>query len=165
MDPCYSISCIGKHAADFTENVTENSFGPDSFFDRFYRKGGKILNFNNGAGSTYVHYVERCLNVPYRFDKTFTGLVLEGKTRKEAQSTIWVRYLSDDSLTTDFRPLTELCRAKKALHHHALGRGEIGVISARKKYEIIEQAIKERPFLLTRAESLGIEHPNIVPEK
>ena len=33
-----------------------------------------FCNLNFDAGSTFVHYVERSLKVPYRFDKSFSGI-------------------------------------------------------------------------------------------
>ena len=76
--------------------MPENSYGEDSFFDRFYKVGGKICNFNNfDAGSTFVHYVERKLGVPYRFDKTFLGQISNGEKLKKSKGTIFVRILED----------------------------------------------------------------------
>lgn len=165
VDPSYSIAALGGSADMLTKDAPENSFAEGSFFDRFYKLGGKILNFNFDAGSTFVHYVERCLDVPYRFDKTFRGtLRLKGENRK-AKNTIWVRYLSDDSLVAAFEGLDELARAEGVFHTQRLGRGEIGVITAADTYDLIARALPHRPWLLTKAEALGITEPRIVPEE
>jgi aminoglycoside 3-N-acetyltransferase len=163
-DPCFSIAAIGGRAGAFTDDAAENSFGPGSFFDRFHKAGGKILNFNFDAGSTYVHYVERELGVPYRFDKTFHGILRRDGRDKEARSTIWVRYLSDDALEAVFEPLDALARARGMFRTVRLGRGAIGLISAADTFRLIADTLPDRPLFLTRAEALGITTPNIVPE-
>ena len=68
-DSSYSVLGIGKNALRMIENAPINSFGENSFFERFYQSEEKILNLNFDAGSTLIHYFERLLNVPYRFDK------------------------------------------------------------------------------------------------
>jgi aminoglycoside 3-N-acetyltransferase len=164
-DPCYSVAAIGARSAEFTMHAPQNSFGPDSFFDRFYKAGGKVLNFNFDAGSTFIHYVERCLAVPYRFDKTFHGQILKSGELHSSSSTIWVRYLSDDALEFDSKPFSQLATDQSLFHRVTLGRGQIGLISAIDSYSLIAETLPKRPWFLTRAEAMGVSKPHIVHEK
>lgn len=164
-DPCYSVVAIGGNAASLVDNAPSNSFGDNSFFDRFDRVGGKVLNLNFDAGSTFIHYVERRLNVPYRFDKTFSGAIVRNGETCSATSTIWVRYLSDDSLEFDSKAFSKLACENDMFHIERLGRGQVGLISARDTYKLIEETLPKRPWFLTKAESLGILYPRIVREK
>ncbi|WP_133511724.1 AAC(3) family N-acetyltransferase [Candidatus Thiosymbion oneisti] len=164
VDPCYSVAAIGGKAEALTAEVPENSFGPGSFFDRFYEAGGKILNFNFGAGSTFVHYVERQLKVPYRFDKTFIGRIRRNGEEHAARSTIWVRYLSDDALINAPDPLDRLARAEGLFHPRRLGRGELGLITAADLRDLVARTLPLRPWFLTRAEGMGVTRPRIVAE-
>jgi aminoglycoside 3-N-acetyltransferase len=163
-DPCYSVAALGARAVELTADVPENSFGPGSFFDRFHKGSGKILNLNFDAGSTHIHYVERALRVPYRFDKTFHGTIREKGRERKAASVIWVRYLSDDALAAAFEPFDRLARERERFVTAPLGRGSMGVISARDTYDLIAAMLPTRPWFLTKAESLGVAHPRIVPE-
>lgn len=163
-DPCYSVAALGPRAGELTAKAPENSFGPGSFFDRFQRAGGKILNLNFDAGSTHIHYVERELRVPYRFDKTFRGTIREKGREREAASVIWVRYLSDDALVAAFEPFDRLAREQGRFVTAPLGRGTMGVITARDTYDLIAATLPSRPWFLTKAEGLGVTHPRIVPE-
>jgi aminoglycoside 3-N-acetyltransferase len=163
-DPCYSVAALGARAAELTQSVAENSFGPDSFFDRFYKAGGKLLNMNFDAGSTLVHYVERELHVPYRFDKAFHGTIREQGRERDARSVIWVRYLSDDALIASFEPFDRLARERGLFTTRPLGRGAIGVISSRDTYDLIAQTLPTRPWFLTKAEAAGVTNPRIVSE-
>ena len=79
-DPNFSIAAIGKNAGLFTKDCAAYSFGKNSFWERFHRKDGKICNFNLDSSSTFIHYVEKSLNVEYRYDKPFSGTsIINGK--------------------------------------------------------------------------------------
>lgn len=164
LDPCYSVAALGGRADELTESAPENSFGPGCFFDRFMKAGGRIFNLNFDAGSTFVHYVERELRVPYRFDKTFEGEIRLGDTTVQSRSTIWVRYLSDDALEAKFEPFDALARETGIFRTATLGRGRMGIMAARDCFDLVATALPHRPYFLTRAESLGIAAPKIIPE-
>jgi aminoglycoside 3-N-acetyltransferase len=164
-DPCYSVAALGARAAELTANMPENSFGDESFFARFFKADGKVLNFNFDAGSTFLHYVERVLRVPYRFDKSFHGILRDKGVERKATSTIWVRYVSDDSLEAAFEAFDTVARSEGCFTTLRLGRGELGVITARDCFELVAHTIERRPWFLTRAEPLGITSPRIVAEE
>ena len=152
LDPIFSVAAIGARAAELVSDLPENSFGPDSFFERFLKADGRILNLNFDAGSTFIHYVERELRAPYRFDKTFTGRIRVDGVERPGRATIWVRYLSDDSLAAAFEGFDEAARAAGAFRTVALGRGQMGVISARDCLDIVKKTLTHRPWFLPRAE-------------
>jgi len=155
LDPSYSVVAWGEKAKFFTNQVPENSFGPDSFFDRFDKQEGVILNLNFDAGSTYLHYLERESNVSYRFDKTFEGLIASGDADIKSKSTIYVRYMHD--LThPQFEKFDVIARQKGKFFTSKLGRGEIGLIRARECREIFENSLIDSPYLLTRGSSLKV---------
>jgi aminoglycoside 3-N-acetyltransferase len=164
FDPAETGSAMGMLAEWVRRHPPENSFAAGSFFDRFHADGGKILNLNFDAGSTFVHYVERRLDVPYRFDKTFRGQIRIDGVEQEAASTIWVRYLSDDLLEAAFEPMDALAREKGLFKTVPLGRGEISLITADDTFKLIEDTLPHRPWLLTRADGVRDYVPNIVPE-
>jgi aminoglycoside 3-N-acetyltransferase len=155
-DPCYSVATTGVNT-DIVHAVAENSFDTRaSFFARFWSLGGKVLNLNFDAGSTFVHHVERELQVGYRFDKTFIGTTKYALgIRKVVRSTIWVRYLND-ALEAEFTAFDRLARERGMFKTEPLGRGEMGVISAADTFKLIEETLPSRPWFLTKAEVLGV---------
>lgn len=164
LDSSFSVAALGGRAKELTQDAPENSFGPNSFFERFLKADGRILNLNFDAGSTFIHYVERELRVLYRFDKTFEGDMRLGDTTRRSRSTIWVRYLSDDALEAKFEPFDTLARAEGCFRTTTLGRGRMGIMSARDCFDLIAATLPHRPYFLTKAESLGIVAPKITPE-
>lgn len=162
-DPCFSVAALGARAADMTGYPPDNSYAEDSFFGRFHRAGGVICNWNFDAGSTFVHYVERCLRVPYRFDKTFAGTLLRDGRTETRSNTIWVRYLSSEGTTAEFSRLDQLARAQGLYRTVPLGRGFVGRISAADTFNLIERTLPDEPWFLTRAGLTG-EVPVLTPE-
>jgi aminoglycoside 3-N-acetyltransferase len=155
-DPNISVSAIGRDASVLTENAPENAYGENSFFDRFRHMNGTIANINFDAGSTFIHYVERLLEVPYRFDKTFIGVFARHGIEKARASTIFVRHLVKGTEAA-FEPFTSLAAAKGMFRTAKAGRGIVGTISARETYELIRDTLPERPWLLTRADSTDVK--------
>ena len=163
-DSSYSVIGIGNQSSKMIEKLPTNSFGDDCFFERFYKSDGKILNLNFDAGSTLIHYFERLLSVPYRFDKVFSGISLIDDQDQKSQSTIFVRYLSDDSLEYSSKLFSEIALKKNLFYSQTIGRGSVGVISAKDTYKIIENEIKSFPFFLTKAGVIGVNKPYIIKE-
>lgn len=156
-DPLISVAAIGKLAKYFTQNAPENSYGDDSFFDRFFNSNGKICNFNFDAGSTFVHYVERKLKVPYRFDKTFNGEIKEGNKLKNKQATIFVRHLKDGT-EARFEAFDSLASDKKLYKKEKVGRGFIGCIESKAVMDLISETISNNSLFLTKA---GIKNSKV----
>jgi aminoglycoside 3-N-acetyltransferase len=154
-DPCVSVAAIGGRAREMTANATENAYGPGSFFDRFYGAGGMICNLNFDAGSTFVHYVERRLQVPYRFDKTFEGVIERDGIATHAASTIWVRFLAEGTQAR-FESFDALARERGLFKTVRVGRGTVGAIRAQDTFDLIERTLPGRPWLLTRADVMDV---------
>jgi aminoglycoside 3-N-acetyltransferase len=158
-EPNISVAAIGKKAKKITQEIPENAYGSDSFFDRFHREGGVICNLNFDAGSTFIHYVERCLKVPYRFDKKFSGVVWKNEKKERRTSTIWVRYITRGTVAK-FDSLDRLARSQNLYRTAPVGRGFVGTITAEDTFNLIQKVLPLRPWFLTEAEILGIE-PNL----
>ncbi len=68
-------------------------------------------------------------------------------------------------LVAAFEPFDALARERGQVRPRGpWGRGTMGVISARDTFDLIKTTLPTRPWLLTKAEVLGVASPNIVPE-
>ncbi len=89
-DPLLSVSvplCLKRRF----EQVGHHSLGEGSAFDILHTMDGVkflFLGARQGECFTYVHYVEKMLDVPYRFDMAFQGRVKdeEGKVEERTQT-------------------------------------------------------------------------------
>lgn len=149
-DANFSVSAIGKNAKKFTDNVSVHSFGNDSFWDRFLNANGKICNFNLDSASTFIHYVEKMLKVPYRFEKPFTGWTVEEGERIQKTYFHFVYDLSKPENMPDFSKFDKKAKNSGIVVTSNLGRGQIICISARDTYELIKKEICEQNDFLIK---------------
>ena len=148
-DPNFSIAAVGENAIGLTENSPVHSFGPDSFWDRFLTLDGKICNFNFDSGSTFIHYVEKRLSVPYRYDKAFKGTRVENGSEKMDMFYHFVHDLDKPELAADFRAFDAKAKQSGRAKIANLGRGQIVVISARDTFDLIKKELRKNPMFLT----------------
>lgn len=150
-DANFSISAIGLNAKNFTKDSPSHSFGKNSFWERFLNSNGKICCFNVGlVYNTLIHYVEKFVEVPYRYDKTFKGIFINKDFREIRTYTHYVRNLSDPNTFPDLTKLNKIAYELNKAKDVKLGRGQISCIDAKDVYEIIVREIKKDPFFLIK---------------
>ena len=149
-DANFSIASIGKNAEYFTKDAHENSFGLNSFWERFLKGNGKFCNFNFDSASTFIHYVERLLKVPYRYDKPFSGtFIVNGKEQKG----VFYHFVYDLNKPYNAPDFTKFDKKAKDLglaKTANLGKGQIVLISARDTFELIKNEFKENLTFLIK---------------
>lgn len=89
-DPLLSVS-IPKSLKDSFSHVSNHSLGEGSALDIIHHMDGVKFLFLGAEMAdcfTYVHYVEKMLDVPYRFDMDFTGKIIypDGTIKERIQS-------------------------------------------------------------------------------
>ena len=151
LDPFYSISAIGKDANYYCDNIPNNSFSKSSSFDRIYINNVKIVCFNH-PGCTFLHFVERELKVPYRFDKTFICRYVINNKLLEEEWKIWVRYLSDDKLVHSPIKFVNFIKNELIAKFANLGRGEVLSIETSKVFDSVRFGLKKDPWFLVNAD-------------
>lgn len=149
-DPIFSVAAIGASAQSLTENVPEECFGPGSFWDRFYRYGGKVCNLNFDAASTFIHYVEKALSVPYRQDRVFPGTFMQGSVQRQGKAIFFSRDLEDQNAFPAFELFHKAAIEKGVAHMASVGRGAVVGISAQDTFKLIEETLPLRPDFLIK---------------
>ncbi len=151
-DANFSVVAIGKNARYFTEKVPDYSFGKDSFFDKFLKKDGIFFNFNFDSASTFVHYVERELKVPYRWDKGFEGFVINGDKKEKRTFYHFVCDLENKNHSPDFTKFDKKAKESSLAQTVNLGKGQIVKITAKNTFELIKQELKTTPNFLIKGD-------------
>lgn len=147
-DANFSISAIGKNAVYFTKDAPSHSFGENSFWERFLIVNGKICNFNFDSGSAFIHYVEKLLNVPYRYDKMFRGKSLVNDREEERIYYHFVYELAKPNNGPNFTKFDKKAKEIGLSKVANLGRGQIVCISAKDVLELIKKEIEKNPAFL-----------------
>jgi len=152
--PIFSVAVWGN-TRDMLVQVGDDSFSEDSVFGSLYRDRGKIVFLGADFGScTFIHFVEQCHGVPYRYMKTFAGTVIENGIRHARQCTFFVRYL-DANVVLDLSRLKTELLANGAMKTASVNGGPILAVDAdalfRKAWEMLDadtfSLLREPPCL------------------
>lgn len=146
IDPLMSCALIGKDQSLL--EISKHSCGKGSLFDKLHHKNDvKFLFFGNIVSDyfTYSHNIEKILEVPYRYDKTFEGkIILEDKTYQDS-FILPVRYANVKAFEDD--------RLNKLLQNEIkeikTGKSQIQIVNEKNAYALIYEAIeKDIDFML-----------------
>lgn len=148
-DPMFSVVGHGAQAEALTRGVGEECFGEVSIWRRFLDRDGLLCNLNMNAGSTFIHFVERRLGMPYRHNRTFSGTLVEGGVSRAAQAIYYCRDLTVEHALADFARFDELAREAGYVATERVGRGSVVAISARNTARLIEDMVRREPEFLT----------------
>lgn len=155
-DPNFSITAKGAMAEYFTEKSPAYTFGEDAFFSRFLAKKGVFINFNFHPGFTwltFIHHIERELDVAYRWDKPFHGnLMIEGK-KQEATYYHYVRDLDKEAHLPDLTQFNALAKQEGWLKSAPLGTGYVVALTAENITDLIKKYIDRYPGFLIKGNS------------
>jgi aminoglycoside 3-N-acetyltransferase len=148
-DPMFSTVALGKQARDLTDKLGTECFGQSSIWDKLYEAGAKSCNFNFSPGyCTFIHYAEKCLNVPYRKDRKFTGTITDGENQEFSEVTYFSNDLNTPQFAVSLDRFQDICIANGGLTKK-LGRGKISTISFNSMYDLIEKELPRNPYFLT----------------
>lgn len=156
-DANFSIIAVGSKAEYITKNAPENPYSKEGFWDRFIKIDGKFCNFNFDAASTFIHYVERELKVPYRYDKPFSGESIKNGVKKK-KLFYHFAYDKDNPAYKPNYPEFDRKAKKTALAKTVnLGKGQVVSISARDTFDLIKKELKNDPnFLIVGSTGLDL---------
>ena len=163
-DPSYSFGAIGPKSRELLECDVGNSFSRKSAFGLLHREDFSIVCFNH-IGTTFLHYIERCLNVDYRFDKSFAARVLYEDQVITTTSTIYVRYLSDPNLAHNPYQYYRDGKKEGLIRSADLGDGTIDIARAQDVFDFASRKIMRDKYYLTKAACVKSFIPKIRPEK
>ena len=115
--PIFSVAGAGKHFKKFEKARNDDCFGEGTVFDLLYKLNGKIICLGCDFDRvTFAHYVEQHFGVPYRYMKSFSGLVVNEGKKTELTTSYYVRKLS-------MNRISDLSFLKKEL----INRGELSM--------------------------------------
>lgn len=93
-DPLMSVAATGEDL-DLVSNLGVQSTGKDSNFDKLNSRTNVrflFLGVHPGDCFTYMHYLEWLAGVPYRYDRDFTGEVIDNGKSTTVTKKLFVRY-------------------------------------------------------------------------
>jgi aminoglycoside 3-N-acetyltransferase len=144
VDPLMSSVLVGEDR-DLVENLGKNSIGGNSTFDKLHCRGGdvKFLFFGVTVSGcfTYTHYVEERLQVPYRYNRRFSGAITDGERTWQDTYGLFIRYKGVVPSATGM--LEEDLFSRGLLRREDCGAASIACLDEPDGYETIVDHLRE----------------------
>ncbi len=147
-DPLFSVLGFGALNNVFKQ-LPQNSFGPDCLYDRLLKRHVKIVNIGLSLFYlTAIHHLEYTLDVPYRYDKKFSGMMCSADQNTFVDWTYYVRYLDMPS-EPDCSHLQTQGLAEGLVKQVPLGLGQVVCVPLRPYFELAKKMYANDPWYLT----------------
>lgn len=94
IDPLMSVALLGEDK-DLAEGIGHESIGENSTFSKLHNRDNVrflFLGVRLGDCFTYMHFIEKFLNVDYRYDREFIGKMIVNDRSYEDTYKLFVRY-------------------------------------------------------------------------
>ena len=150
-DPLLSVS-VPNELRECFDKECENSLGECSALDTIHKlKDVKFLFFGvrMGACFTYLHYIEKMLDVPYRYDQVFTGNIINADTKYSKTQSIHTACYGVKP--AEFFYFEEELENKGLLKKVPLGNLEVSCVSEKDVYkEIVDRITNNVNYFLEK---------------
>jgi aminoglycoside 3-N-acetyltransferase len=141
-DPLMSVAVHGSDKS-IIRDLPHTSLGRGSTFDRLHDLGDRVrflfLGVSPAKCFTYTHYVEKCLEVPYRYDRPFSGRVIDGEAERDEIWTLFVRYEGVEP--TKSMKFVDAMRSEGVMKEVPCGDGFISSIAEPAGYSAVERRL------------------------
>lgn len=148
LDPLLSLS-VPEALKEKFSTVSEHSLGKGSGLDIIHSLDGvKFLFFGAKQGEcfTYLHYIEKMLDVPYRYDQEFSGAVID----YDGNSTEKTQYIHTHcygvKIPEKYDYFEDELIQKGKVKKIRLGNSFVSCLSEKDAYEQITDKISKDPF-------------------
>lgn len=151
-DPNFSHAAIGLRAREMMSWHGEASIGPGSFYQRFSDADGLVvlLGVDFRALPVFMH-MERMLELPYRYDKKFAGIVRD--ERGEVQATA-IHAVRDERTqpNTERSRIGAIIDRDETCRHVKLGGADLRAVPVRVVERIVRDQVAIDPHILLHPE-------------
>jgi|ERR1051325_5188939 aminoglycoside 3-N-acetyltransferase len=154
-EPMLSVAALGVKAKAVTENVSNLCLGAGSVWERLLSLDAKICNLNLNPGSTFIHYIERLMNVPYRSDIRMDGMLIENGNRVPYHVIYPGRDLNDPRTASSRARYFERAYAEGIARKQKVGRGFVSVASFADTAALATRLLRADPWAFTAAANAG----------
>lgn len=150
-DPLLSVYVLGDKL-NHVDNLSIYSIGKDSNYDRLHHCGKKVKFLFYGADMracfTYGHYMEAIVGSPYRYDRTFTGtLIDQGVSYPDQKAILYTTYAN-----TRLNPVPVVYNGmmeRNQLSIEDVGDSIFCCFSEVDAFETISDLLRENPLCMT----------------
>ena len=149
-DPLLSVYVLGDRL-NLVDGLGQHSIGVDSNYDRLHHCGSEVKFLFFGADMrncfTYTHYMEAIIGVPYRYDRKFSGRIVDGE--KEWQNEVWL-YSTYANCQLNPKPVVyDAMQARGMLNKTLLGDSSLCCLREKDAHAVLTELLVKSPLCLT----------------
>jgi aminoglycoside 3-N-acetyltransferase len=153
-DPMFSYLIQGPKSSYYSD-ISNNSFGVDSLFDKLLKDNAKLMSFGLGQyDPTFVHFVEQHYDenikkIGYRFLKTMKGTFEDESSSTEAEFFTFLRQegskyiFSEENLVRELRTINKLCSKQ-------IGNSVVHISDTTSVFDVGIEGLKSNPHFFIR---------------
>ena len=150
-DPLLSVYVLGD-PLNLADDLSIYSIGRDSSYDRLHHSGRKVKFLFLGADMrecfTYTHYAEAIIGVPYRYNRVFTGTVIDNNVEERNREAVLYTCYANVRLN----PVPVVHNAMQAagqLHTAPIGDATLCCFAEEDAWSTLEHLLHDNPLCLT----------------
>jgi aminoglycoside 3-N-acetyltransferase len=144
VDPLMSVALIGQDT-DLALGIGHASIGVNSTFDKLHSRDNVrflFLGTRPGDCFTYMHFIEKFFNADYRYDRDFTGNIIDGGKSYPDTFTLFVRYRNIFPGKGSYQ-YEALLYEKGISRKHAIGNSFITTLAEPPAFEIYKEMLEK----------------------
>lgn len=148
LDPLLSLSVPMDMMGRFSV-ISEHSLGKGCGLDIIHEMGGVkflFLGAKQGECFTYVHYVEKMLNVPYRYDQPFEGTIIDYDGHRFEKRQYIHTHCYGVKIPPNYDYFEEELIAKGLVRKSRLGNSYVSCLCEKDAFNEIGSRIKNDPY-------------------
>lgn len=148
LDPLLSFLVVGEEKELFAYNIGHNALGRGSGFDLLHKMDNiKFLFFGADFSEyfTYIHHIEKILEVPYRYDQLFSGTIIDYNGNKFYHEH-YIHTACSGVKLKNFSGLKKELSDKGCLKSRPLGDLEVVCVAEQDVYKEVCDKIAKDPY-------------------
>lgn len=165
LDPIFSVACVGEKADELVRDISNECFGPGSFWERLIEHNGAVCNIGLGAHNVLIHYIENLLDVPYRYKKLFTGVLIISREPRKHAVIYRCRDLHHPATEYDPMKLDVLARKAGIVKARQVGRGELNLLRCRDMQAFCFREYKRNKWFVIKGPKPASEEELFAPSE
>ena len=149
-DPIFSVAGVGPRAAELLGDLPPVCLGEGSVQARLRAVGGRIAILGVGLDEACIrHHAEAMMRVPWRFDKLFTGRIVDGGQRR-TEGWIYNVRIAAAAGDPDGAYLERLARESGVCRTTRVGTPELLCVDAEAYYQLCARELARDPWCSAR---------------
>lgn len=146
LDPLFSCCGIGPDINSLFADLPNTSFGEDCLYARLEKAGAKICNIGLSVDWVTARYhLDWKKQIPYRYDKLFTGFIRRNG-HLIPQSWIYFVRANIDATEEIYDPIHDLANEMHLVTSEKIGLGAINYISLSDYFSVCAAGIDRNPW-------------------